>query len=31
MSFAEFTDPDGDLWLLREVRRERDAEDIGDG
>ena len=31
MSFAEFTDPDGNLWLLRGVRRERDAEDIGDG
>ena len=31
MSFAEFTDPDGNLWQLREVRRERDAEDIDDG
>ena len=24
MSFAEFTDPDGNLWLLQDVRRERE-------
>jgi hypothetical protein len=27
MSFAEFTDPDGNLWLLQEVRRDQ----YGDG
>jgi catechol 2,3-dioxygenase-like lactoylglutathione lyase family enzyme len=25
MSFAEFSDPDGNLWLLQEVRRDRAA------
>ncbi len=26
MSFAEFTDPDGNLWLLQEVRRDPQGE-----
>ena len=30
MSFAEFTDPDGNLWLLQEVRRDRHGQDGGD-
>jgi catechol 2,3-dioxygenase-like lactoylglutathione lyase family enzyme len=27
MSFAEFTDPDGNLWLLQEVRRDQEGQD----
>jgi hypothetical protein len=27
MSFAEFADPDGDLWLLQEVRYAEDEDD----
>jgi hypothetical protein len=27
MSFAEFSDPDGNLWLLQEVRPDREPED----
>jgi len=27
MSFAEFSDPDGNLWLLQEVRRDHDGAD----
>jgi catechol 2,3-dioxygenase-like lactoylglutathione lyase family enzyme len=30
MSFAEFTDPDGNLWLLQEVRRGQQAQDGDD-
>ena len=26
MSFAEFADPDGNLWLLQEIRRDRKGE-----
>lgn len=26
MSFAEFTDPDGNLWLLQEVRRDQQGQ-----
>jgi hypothetical protein len=25
MSFAEFSDPDGNLWLLQEIRRDHDG------
>ncbi len=32
MSFAEFSDPDGNLWLLQEVHRSQDRkETTGDG
>lgn len=27
MSFAEFSDPDGNLWLLQEVRRNQEGDD----
>jgi catechol 2,3-dioxygenase-like lactoylglutathione lyase family enzyme len=30
MSFAEFTDPDGNLWLLQEVRRDPHGQQGGD-
>ncbi len=30
MSFAEFTDPDGNLWLLQEVRRDGQGQAGGD-
>ena len=30
MSFAEFADPDGNLWLLQEVRRDQEGEEGDD-
>ena len=30
MSFVEFTDPDGNLWLLQEVRRDRQGQEGND-
>jgi catechol 2,3-dioxygenase-like lactoylglutathione lyase family enzyme len=30
MSFAEFSDPDGNLWLLQEVRRGQDGQEGDD-
>jgi hypothetical protein len=30
MSFAEFSDPDGNLWLLQEIRAGEDAAEAGD-
>jgi hypothetical protein len=30
MSFAEFSDPDGNLWLLQEIRAEKNAAEAGD-
>jgi catechol 2,3-dioxygenase-like lactoylglutathione lyase family enzyme len=30
MSFAEFTDPDGNLWLLQEVHRDQQEQDGDD-
>jgi catechol 2,3-dioxygenase-like lactoylglutathione lyase family enzyme len=30
MSFAEFSDPDGNLWLLQEVRRDPRGQEGGD-
>ena len=30
MSFAEFTDPDGNLWLLQEVRRDPQGQEGDD-